>query len=181
MMALDPLIHVVAAGFIVVVLARAVADKLLDFAVYTATLADYRLAPAAAVPVVAAGLLAVEALAIVLLLVPSTSGAGAALAIGLFALYGLAMALVLFGGRTEIECGCGGEGQLVSWGLVVRNGVLIAVSAALLLPTAGRALGWLDLAIGGVAVAIVCLLLAIAEKTIATAAVIRRLDHHPYH
>ncbi len=181
MTALDPLLHVAAAGFIVVVLARAIVDKLLDFAVYAATLADYRLLPAAVVPVAAAGLMAAEMLAIVLLLVPQSCAVGAMLAIGLFALYGLAMALALFAGRSEIECGCGGEGQLVSWGLVVRNGVLIAVSAALLLPMTGRALGSLDLATGGVAVVIVSLLLAIAEKTIATAAVIRRLDHHPYH
>lgn len=181
MTAVDPLIHVVAAGFIVVVLARAVADKLGGYAVFAATLADYRLLPPAVVPVAAATLLAAEAAAILLLLVPATCAFGAVLAIGLFGLYGLAMALALFGGRTEIECGCGGEGQLVSWGLVARNGVLAAIAAGLVLPTTARSLGYFDFLVAAVAVAVVCLLLAIAEKTIGTAAAIRRLDTHSYH
>ncbi|MDR3468635.1 MAG: MauE/DoxX family redox-associated membrane protein [Xanthobacteraceae bacterium] len=177
----DPLIHVAAAGFIVVVLARAVGGKLHDYALYTATLTDYRLLPAVVVPAAAAGLVTAEALAVVLLLVPSASAVGAALAMALFGLYGLAMALALFGGRTEIECGCGGEGQLVSWGLVARNAVLVGISGSLILPMTARAMGWLDFLFGAVAVAVVCLLLAIAEKTIGTAAVIRRLDTHSYH
>jgi len=181
MTAIDPLIHVVAAGFIVVVLARAVADKLHAYAIYSAILADYRLLPAAVVPVAAAALLAAEAVAIVLLLVPATSAFGALLAVGLFCLYGLAMTLALLGGRTEIECGCGGEGQLVSWGLVARNGVLAALAAGLVLPTTARSLGFFDFLVAAVAVAVVCLLLAIAEKTIGTAAVIKRLDTHSYH
>ncbi|MGO9361343.1 MAG: MauE/DoxX family redox-associated membrane protein [Xanthobacteraceae bacterium] len=178
---IDPLIHIVAAGFIVVVLARAVSDKVQDYAVYAATLADYRLLPAMMVPAAAAAFVIAELLAIVLLLVPSLCAFGAALAIGLFGLYGLAMALALSGGRTEIECGCGGEGQLVSWALVARNAVLLAISACLVVPTTARPLAWLDFLIGGVAVAIVYLLLAIAEKAIGTAAVIRRLDTHSYH
>lgn len=178
---LDPLLHLVAAGFVAVVLARAVADKLGDYGIFVARLADYRLLPGTLVPAAAAALVGAEALAIVLLLIPSTNTLGAALAIALFALYGLAMTLALRAGRDQIECGCGGDGQLVSRGLVARNAVLVLVSATLLLPMTARELGWLDFAIGGVAIAIVCLLLAIAEKTIATAAVIRRLDHHSYH
>lgn len=181
MTAIDPLFHVVAAGFIVVVLVRAVGDKLQGYMLYSATLADYRLLPAFAVPFAAAALLAVEALAIVLLLIPAACGLGAVLAVLLFTLYGMALALALLSGRTEIECGCGGEGQLVSWGLVARNVALAAIAAGLMLPVTVRSMGWLDFLFTAVAVAILCLLLAIAEKTIGTAAAINRLDMHSYH
>ena len=181
MTGIDPLLHVVAAGFIVVVLARAVGAKLHGYTLYSATLADYRLLPAFAVPLAAAGLLAAEAFAIVLLLIPATCALGAALTILLFACYGSAMALALLGGRTEIECGCGGEGQLVSPGLVVRNAVLAAIAAGLMLPMTARSMGRLDFLFATVAIAVICLLLSIAEKTIGTAAAIKRLDTHPYH
>lgn len=177
MTAIDPLLHVVAAGFVVVVLARSVGDKLHDYALYSATLVDYCLLPDFAVPFAAAGLLAAEASAIVLLLIPATSALGTALAILLFALYGSAMAMALLDGRTEIECGCGGEGQLVSWGLVARNAVLAAIAAPLVSPMTARSMGSLDFLFAAVAVVVVCLLLAIAEKTIGNAAAIKRLEN----
>ena len=91
------------------------------------------------------------------------------------------MAAVLFAGRSEIECGCGGEGQTISWALVTRNLVLVALAASLLLPTSGRPVGWANMLVGAIAIFVVYLLLAIAEKAIGNAAAIRRLDSrsHP--
>ena len=55
---LDPLLHLVATGWIVVVLARAVVEKLSSYTHYVANVGDYRLLPAALVAVAAPLLLA---------------------------------------------------------------------------------------------------------------------------
>jgi Methylamine utilisation protein MauE len=173
---LDPLLHLVATGFVIIVLARAVIEKALAYDIYVANLRDYRLLSDAMTPVVAPILLAAESVAIVCLLLPVASGIGAILAAMLLSVYALAMAAVLRAGRNEIECGCGGDGQIVSWALVARNAVLVAISASILLQTSARATSWADMLIGPVAILLLCVLLAIAEKAIGTSAAIRRLD-----
>jgi len=172
----DPLLHLVATGFIVVVLGRAVVEKAFGYGIYVANLSDYRLLPDALAPVAASVLLAGEIAAVICLLAPATVALGAALATVLLAIYAAAMAAVLVSGRSEIECGCGGEGQTVSWELVARNGVLMAIAASIALQTSGRPMTWPDMMVGLVAVFVVYLLLAIAEKAIGTSAAIRRLD-----
>ena len=175
-LSVDPLLHLVAAGFIIAVLARAAIEKALGYGIYVAIVRDYHLLPAPAAPFAAAALLAGEVLAIVLMLMPAFAVVGATLAAALFALYGAAMAAALFAGRTEIECGCGGDGQIVTWALVVRNAVLVAIAAFTLLATTGRAMTWPDILMGLLGIFVVCLLLAIAEKTIGTSVAIRRLN-----
>jgi hypothetical protein len=176
MLFVDPLLHLVAAGFIIAVLVRAVIEKALGYGLYIAIVRDYRLLPAALAPFAGAALLGAELLAIVLMLVPAFTAAGAILAVALFALYGAAMATALFAGRTEIECGCGGDGQIVTWALVVRNAVLVGITAFTLFPTTGRTTAWPDILMGLLAIFVVYLLLAIAEKTIGTSVAIRRLN-----
>ncbi len=172
----DLLLHLVATGFIVIVLARAVMDKAFAYGMYIANLRDYRLLPDALAPPAGAVLLAAELAAIICLLAPPAAAVGAALAAVLLATYAAAMAAVLRSGRNEIECGCGGEGQIVSWGLVARNGVLVAIAASIMLPNAARPMHWPDMMVGLVAVFVLYLLLAIAEKALGTSAAIRRLD-----
>ena len=172
----DPLLHLVATGFIVVVLGRAVVEKAFGYGSHVANLGDYRLLPEALVPLAAAVLLGAEIAAVMCLLAPAAVALGGALAAVLFAIYAAAMAAVLVAGRGEIECGCGGEGQTVSWGLVARNGVLTATAASIALQTSGRPMTWPDMMVGLVAVFVLYLLLAIAEKAIGTLAAIRRLD-----
>lgn len=173
---IDPLLRLVIAGFIIVVLARALMEKALAYPIFVANLRDYRLLPAAVAPSAAAMLVVAEAAAAVSLLVPALGSIGAILAAALFAIYAAAMAAVLLAGRSEIECGCGGEGQAVSWALVARNLVLVALAASLLLPASGRPVGWANTLVGAAAIFVVYLLLAIAEKAIGNAAAIRRLD-----
>jgi methylamine utilization protein MauE len=173
---LDPLLRLVATGFVVMVLARAVVEKFSAYGIFVANLRDYRLLPDALAPVAASTLLAAELAAILCLLLPATSAVGAAIAASLFTIYALAMTAVLLAGRHEIECGCGGEGQMVSRALVARNGVLVAISASILLPAANRTMSWPDMLVGLVAIFLVFLVLAIAEKAIGTFATIRRLD-----
>lgn len=174
--AVDPLLQLAATGLTLIVLARAVTEKALGYDIFVANLRDYRLLPDAMAPAAAAALLATEAAAIVALLLPALLPLGAMLAALLLAIYAAAMALALRSGRREIECGCGGDGQIVSWALVGRNGVLIAIAGSLLLPGSNRVLRWPDMLIGLLAVLVGALLLAIAEKAIGTSVVIRRLN-----
>ena len=176
MLSVDPLLHLVAAGFIIAVLARAVIEKAMGYGIFVAIVRDYRLLPAPIAPFAAAALLAAEALAIVLMLIPTVAAVGALLSAALFALYGAAMAAALFAGRTEIECGCGGDGQIVTWALVMRNAVLVAIVAFTLFATTGRVMTLPDIVMGLLEIFVVYLLLAIAEKTIGTSVAIRRLN-----
>jgi hypothetical protein len=59
-----------------------------------------------------------------------------------------AVAINLARGRADIDCGCGGaEGrQRLSWGLVARNTILMAVLVIGAEPTGPRALGVFDVA-----------------------------------
>ncbi len=172
----DPLLHLVAKGFVIIVLARAVMEKVLDFGMYVAIMRDYRLLHDRIVPIAAALLFAAEVAAIACLLIPDFVPVGGIVAAALFTLYGAAIAAALFAGRTGIECGCGGEGQFITWGLVVRNAVLAGISQFCLLGTSGRVLGWQDMVTGLLAILVAFLLLLIAEKTIATSVAITRLN-----
>lgn len=174
-LAVDPLIQLFATGFLGIVFARAIFEKASSYSIYVATLRDYRLTPAPLVPTLAALLLAAEIAAVVLLLWSATRSFGALLAAALLGLYALAMSLALAAGRTQIECGCGGEGQTVSLGLVGRNFVLIALALVLIAPVAPRAIGIVDMLAATCAILIAWLTLAAAEKTIDNAAAVRRL------
>jgi hypothetical protein len=59
------------------------------------------------------------------------------LALALFALYGAAITINLLRGRQHIDCGCGGDGTPISWGLVLRNAVLLAFTWPPPIPGAG--------------------------------------------
>ena len=174
-MNVDPLIGLAATGLTAIVFARAIVEKASNYAVYTGTLRDYRLTPEPLVPFAAAGLLALEVAALCALLAPSTRADGAMLAAALLALYALAMSIAVIAGRTQIECGCGGDGQLVSWALVGRNVALVALCFVILAPAGSRALAWPDFAEAACAIVVAWLLLAGAEKTIENASAVRRL------
>lgn len=174
-LAVDPFVQLVAAGATAIVFARAIVEKSSNFVVYAATLRDYRLIPEGLAPFAAVCLFVAEISTVACLVMPETRGFGAACAIVLLALYALAMTLALRAGREEIECGCGGEGQVVSWALVARNGALMALAALLLAPEAPRALTWFDHAQIVCAILIFWLALAVVEKTIESQAAVRRL------
>jgi hypothetical protein len=125
----------VGAGVLALVFARSAAHKLMEFSFFSATLGEYRVFPKALVGPAAIALALAEALAIVLLIIPDTRTIGGTLAAGLLALYALAMTLNLRRGRSRIDCGCGGPGQMISWSLVARNSVLTALAAFVSLNT----------------------------------------------
>lgn len=146
---LDPLLlKLVSICFALLFLLAAV-HKLTALADFRATLHAYQLLPGAMiyplgmlVPVVelvigAAWLLGVEPLPVAL---ASTA---------LLATYTFAIAINIVRGRVHIDCGCGmarssGKDPHLSWGLVVRNSLLIIAVLSAALPPGERAIGVLD-------------------------------------
>jgi hypothetical protein len=177
---IDPLLHNVAVGFAALVFARSILEKVTQYSLFVARVRDYRIIAERLTPLAATTALGLEVATLLALLVPRGNFLGAISAIGLFALYGVAMGHALRAGRTEIECGCGGQGQVVSWLLVIRNVVFAAIAGLVLLPTAVRSLSGLEIGIVVCAIIIGWLLLATAEKSIETAATIRRLESETF-
>lgn len=119
---------------VVVILGLAALHKLRFSGEFIGALAGYRLLPPAAlgiwwiVPLL-------EMLAVVEILF--SQGQSRWLALALFALYGAAITINLLRGRQHIDCGCGGDGTPISWGLVLRNAVLLAFTWSPPSPGAG--------------------------------------------
>lgn len=164
MVALHPVFVIVAAGTLVCLFARALAHKISDFAWFSATLGAYKLLPATLAQPAAYALALGEAMVIVGLIVPATRPAAAMLGVALLVVYGAAIAINLARGNRRIDCGCGGAGQGLSWFLVVRNILLVAVAfvaAAQPLPADIGVLGWIGVVCG---IASLMLLIAGAEQ-----------------
>ena len=140
------------AWWVVLIFVFALLHKLRERTEFISALAGYRLVPEGALrywwllPLL-------EFSAVLELLL--TIGASRWLALSLFVLYAVAISINLLRGRRHIDCGCGGDGTAIGWGLVVRNvvlaglalpqqippGDLIGVGVALTICTI--ALGWL--------------------------------------
>ena len=173
--ALDPLATAAATGMVALTFIRALIHKIGDFDGFRQSVEDYRLLPASLSLPTALLLTLIEALLLVALLLPWTRLEGAAIAAIMLALYAGAMAINLLRGRHSIDCGCGGVGQPVSWGLIGRNGALIATAALAALPVTPRALGVLDMVAVPVMVAASWLVLLIVEQLVRTFAHMRAL------
>ena len=115
-------------------------SKLRDWPAFREAVSAYRLLPDPLVAIVALALPVLEALAGVALLVDDLHVAGAYAAMAVVGVATAAVAINVWRGRTDIDCGCGGlEGrQRLSWGLVARNAALIVVLAAGIVAPAPR-------------------------------------------
>jgi hypothetical protein len=148
-MMLDPLVLKLVAICFGLLLLLAAVHKLTALDSFRVTLAAYQLLPSALiapmsllVPIIevilgAAWLLDVQAVP-----VAQTSAA-------LLASYTAAITINLLRGRVHIDCGCGlassaGRDSQLSWGLVIRNTVLIVAALGAGLPSTERTLGALD-------------------------------------
>ena len=116
--------------FMCLLFARAAWHKLSEFTEFTGFVADYQLFPSALVVPASMAVVGAEILVVLLQLVPGFQAWGLTLAITMLCLYAVGMAINIMRGRTSIECGCGGAVQPLSWSLVGRNGVLVAMAAA---------------------------------------------------
>ena len=113
-----------------VIFAQAAWQALRDVGAHAGHVAGYRLLPEWAVWGVAWGLPLLSAVAAGLLVAPGFGRAGAVLGLGLMGLFTGAIAANVWRGRVHIDCGCGGaRGQRISWALVERNAVLMAMLA----------------------------------------------------
>ncbi len=137
--------HAVAAALGVLLLLAAWA-KLRDIESFRDVLANYELLTPWLLAPVAWVLALAECAAGALLLPTATRPIGAMLAGGLWLIVTAAIVLALARGRGGIDCGCGGAQQDVplGTGLVVRNLVLLALTAVAAAPIAAREVVWLD-------------------------------------
>lgn len=144
--ALDPTLPHMCAALLAMVFLAGAWQKLQDMAGLAMAIENYRLLPASLAAAAAWGLVAMEVAAGVLLLPLATRQIGVAMAMAVLLVVTAAVAINLLRGRSAIDCGCGGpEGsQHLSWGLVLRNGLLgLGATVAAAAPTE-RQLVWLD-------------------------------------
>lgn len=143
----DPVIARACGAAVALILLLGAIDKLRDREMFEAIVENYRVLPAGPASLWFARMLPlVEIAAAGLLLWPAMRAIGAAVAIGLLAVFCLAIGFNLLRGRRDVDCGCGGASgrQTLSWWLVARNAVLAAI--ALLGAGDGlvRDMAWLD-------------------------------------
>lgn len=146
-MTLDPAVLRTVTAMLAILLLVGAWQKLRDLGSFRAALEGYELLPAALLPVAALALPLAEAATGLLLVVDATRVLGAWVAVALLAVVTAAVAVNLLRGRTDVGCGCGGieDEQTISWALVARNLVLMALAALGGQPAAPRALHAFDL------------------------------------
>lgn len=148
---LDPAIASLLAAAFALLFGAAALHKLRDPRHFADAFAAYRVVPEALAPL---GLLipAAELLLASALLFTASRHAAAVGGALLLCLYAAGIALNLARGRRDLSCGCGGPNDrrpIAAW-MVVRNLLLAAALAALLLPQAARPFAAADvLTVGG--------------------------------
>ena len=154
-MELDPALGWTLRLFLAALFARALHGKLRAPGEFVAAIRGYQLLPPVLVGVAAAGLLAVEAVIVALLLLPSLAPGAAVAAAGLLLVYAAAIGINLARGRRDIDCGCTGplRRQSLHELLIGRNLVYAGLASLAALPLGARALGWLDFTTIGLALA----------------------------
>ena len=153
--------------------------KLAAFAVFAATLDDYRVVPQRLVRLVAGFVVAIELIIALCLTVPGTRSAALITGAVLLSIYAAAMAINLVRGRRHIDCGCMGPAgrQTLSGWLITRNIVIALLAVASTSTVTYRAFVWLDAFTIGAGVAVLALAYASANHLIANAPELARLRH----
>lgn len=169
--ALDPALCVTLRAALAILFVWAAGHKLRDLAGFRAALADYEILPRRWVAPSSLILIGAELGVACSLWLPHFAAAAALVAAGLLALYAGAIVINLRRGRRDIDCGCAGAArrQSLSAGLVVRNGALVAVALASTLPSTARALTWIDAVTIGAGVTASVLLYAAVDGLLANA------------
>jgi Methylamine utilisation protein MauE len=160
----DPvLLRALGAALSAVLLIGAV-QKLREREVFADVLAQYRLLPAGLLPAVSWALPLLEAAAGLALLFAASRAAGAVLAVAVLAVVTGAVVVNLLRGRTELDCGCGGPGQRIGWGLVGRNALLMAAAVLAAGEGGPREFVWIDyVTLGGATLALLGLYTAVNQ------------------
>lgn len=140
----DPVAASAVAGSVALIVFAAAWHKFSEPDVFAGALDAYRLLPDAGVMPIARLLPFVEAAIGIVALIPATRHFGLLAFAGLVVLYAVAIAINLARERHQIDCGCGADVHLLSWGLVLRNGLLACVALAMTGPSVDRPYEWLD-------------------------------------
>ena len=164
-----------AAVFAGVLFAHAAWHKLADFAAFKGLVADYQVTPEPAVTTVAGMVAAAEVAVVCALVLHETRHSGALLAIAMLVGYAAAMALNILRNRRHIDCGCGGPEHAIDWSLVIRNIVLAAIVAVVLLSNAA-ALSFVEAAVAVAAGVALWSVFVVVEQVRANAAHFRALS-----
>jgi hypothetical protein len=172
-MTIDPALDLALRAALTLLLVAAAIHKLRDLRTFRATLAEYRLLPAQAVALGAAGIAAAElALAVGLHVAPREALFGTA---ALLVVYAGAIAINLARGRRDLDCGCGGARRTISEKLVARNVTVAALAVAGLLPLGPRALTWVDAITVAAVTAFAAAVYATVDRMIADAPALARV------
>ena len=141
---IDPVVSLSISVAFALLFAFSAIEKLQDRESFLFHLDEYRLLPRFSVR--AAGTLIIAAeMTIAILLLIHTPVYGVIAGALLLGLYTSGILINLLRGRTWMDCGClGSEGEGLSYWLVLRNLILLAVLMLVLLPTTERGLVWLD-------------------------------------
>ncbi|HZD52822.1 MAG TPA: MauE/DoxX family redox-associated membrane protein [Woeseiaceae bacterium] len=176
---IDPFYWQLCRWFTAGIFALALTHKLGSLAAFESAVRGYELVPTRLAPAASRLIVLLEAGVVIGLAGGIGLPGAAALAAVLLAIYASAMAINLARGRRHIDCGCFGPaaeaGHTLSGGLLLRNAVLILVSASLLFPAAERALTWLDVAGIAAATAAGLALYAATDQLLANAPRLREL------
>jgi len=143
---IDPMIPLVIASSLAVLFLLAARHKISANARFAAQLYAYKVLPDFMVKPVARVLPWMEVAIGAGLLFAMTRPFAAVAAAAMLVIYLLAMAVNLFRGRAEIDCGCGDTPQSLSVWLLMRNAILTVAALFLLTPVASRPLNLLDFA-----------------------------------
>ena len=180
---LDPALRTTLDSAFTVLFAWAAAHKLRDVAAFRAALAAYALLPARAVAACAAACIAAEIGIAAALLLPGFAPLGTLAAALLLCAYAGAMAINLWRGRRDIDCGCVGAAarRPLSSALVVRNAVLVVLALAATLPATTRTFAWIDAVTIAAGMFTLALLYAAVDGLIANAPRSTVLAHRQSH
>jgi len=107
----------------------AAVTKLPDIAAFAQDVANYRVIPAALVPIVAAAVVGIELLAGIALVIGVMDRPAAAVLAVLLAAFIALLAQALLRG-IDLRCGCFGGDERASWWTVVRDLVMLAAAVA---------------------------------------------------
>ena len=141
----DPVAASAVAGCLALIMFAAAWHKFSEPDVFAGALEAYQLMPSVAIWGVARLLPFIEAAIGVLVLIPATRAFGLVAFAILIATYAVAVTVNLVRGRSQIDCGCGGDVHLLSWSLVLRNGLLACIALAMSGPSIDRPYEWLDM------------------------------------
>ena len=145
-LSIDPVLTSILCATLSVILLIGAGQKLRDLELFRAVVENYRLAPESLEGLVAIGLPILEVIAGLTILFDSSRTFGAALALLLLGLVTGAVIINLVRGRRKINCGCGGPDgrQTLSWGLVLRNAILVIGVSFGAVDGRARDLFWVD-------------------------------------